>query len=401
MRRWLILVALFGAFGLGATLALSIAADAYLLFGARVIGNNRAPADMRLSTSGDREIKAVEIARLKAPLDAIFLGTSRTVFAFDPHSPTLSRLSTYNAGLNGSHSDEAAAILRYIVDHAAFVRRIVWNIDFEEFFREHEPQGDFAQSAFAGRPIIETLGRHALSYNALRKTIGGLLGQQPYYIDATGFYHYERRDGAATLGGKDFVDMPTLNEWFPQYMVMAGDAFEANASSRIAAIVDVIRYARAYKVAVDVVMMPTHVARRAMFDAAGLQPRFEQWKVLLAHALENAGAGAPLRVFDFCEIGPVATTRFAPGGPLERSAYFFEVLHPRPIVGDMMMARLLDLPSPMEPRDFGAPLAETSRPERLAADREALRSWERDNPDMMARILATVKAHDMRPASGR
>ena len=47
-----------------------------------------------------------------------------------------------------------------------------------------------------------------------------------------------------------------------------------------------------------------------------------------------------MRAFDFSEVGPVALDVFQRGGPLDRSPYFFEVLHFRPSVGDMIAARV-------------------------------------------------------------
>jgi hypothetical protein len=398
MRRWLFTTVFSGLCAFGATLAFALATDSFLLFGTRRLSDGHTPWNMRLVTSGDRELKAVEIAQAKAPLDVVFLGSSRTAFGFDPNSPTLSRVKAYNAGLNGSHAGEMAAVLRYIVDRGPPVRRFVWNIDFEEFFRDDQPNGDFADSALAGKPVLRTLGRHALSYNALRKSFGGLFGAQPFYVDSDGFYHYERRERSAVRNGDDFVEMPTLDEWFPGYMVMANDTFETSIAARLDMIARAIGYAVNHGAAVDIVMMPAHVTRRAMFDAAGFEEQFELWKQRLSQALSDLVARGPVRVFDFCEIDEESLTPFKRGGPLERSPYFFEVLHPRPIIGDMIAARLLDLSPPVTmSHEFGAPLAETSKAERLAADRAALRAWEQDHPELMKQIVATVQAHDKRP----
>ena len=93
------------------------------------------------------------------------------------------------------------------------------------------------------------------------------------------------------------------------------------------------------------------------------------------------GPGAPVRAFDFSETGETARAAFRPGGPLERSPLFFEVLHPKPIVGEMIVARLLDRAPPRSAEPgFGDPLAETAatgaprgRPRRAApmGDRES------------------------------
>ncbi|ATQ67639.1 hypothetical protein [Methylosinus trichosporium] len=394
MRRWLIATAACGLGCLAALLALVLATDVFALFGTRASAIP-VPQNLRLSTGGDRAIKALAIAALKEPLDVLFLGSSRVVFGFDPACRSLEGLRAYNAGLNGSHSDEAAEVLHYALDHGPKIARVVWNIDFEEFFREREGAGDFAQSGFAGASPLSVQLRHALTYEALRKSLAAIFGGQSFYMDVNGFYHYDRQAPANLDNGRDFSALPTLRDWFPHYLLTLQDRFAIAAEQRFARLEEAIREARGRGVAVDIVLMPTHVARRALFDLAGLQPRFELWKRRLAESVAAAaeGEGAPLRAFDFTEIGEIARARFGPGGPLERSPLFFEALHPKPIVGEMILARLLD----RGPRaKFGDSLAETTRPERLAADRAALARWQAENPTLVATIAAVVQANDHR-----
>jgi hypothetical protein len=213
-------------------------------------------------------------------------------------------------------------------------------------------------------------------------------------MDANGFYHYDRQAPASLDNGSDFAALPTLRDWFPHYMLTPEDRFAIAAEQRFARLEEAFRAARARGVAVDIVLMPTHVARRALLDLAGLGPRFEQWKRRLAESVAAAaeGEGAPVRAFDFTEIGEIPRARFRLGGPLERSPFFFELLHPKPIVGEMIVARLLDRGV------LGDPLAETTRLERLAADRAALSRWEAENPTLVATIAAVLKENDRREA---
>lgn len=399
MRRWLILTAACGLGFFAALLALVLATDVFGLFGTRIVARQGGMPHMRLTTSGDRTIKALEIARRRDPLDIVFLGSSRVAFAFDPASPVLSGLRAYNAGLHGSHSNEAAAVLHYVVDHGPPVRRFVWNVDFEEFYREVEGGGDFAHSGFASASNISGLLRHALSYEALRKSLALVFGGQAFYVDVSGFYHYGLQAAANLANGRDSDALPTLRDWFPQYMLLPEDRFATRGAERFARIVEAIRYARSHGVAVDLVCMPSHVARRALFERAGLQPKFEEWKRRLADAVAEAaeGPGAPVRAFDFSEAGEIARAAFRPGGPLVRSPLYFEVLHPKPVVAEMIVARLLDRTPPRSAEPgFGDPLAETARPQRLAADLAALRRWATENPRLVEEISLALTANDHR-----
>src|SRR5438270_3603234 len=150
MRSYLAKVLAYALAAIAVVAAFVLCVDAFGLFGTRLISGSLFPHNLRLTTSGDRVIKAIEIARIGRPLDMLFAGSSRVAFAFDPRAPLLSQMRTYNAGLNGSHSYETGIVVRYVIDHVPNIRRIVWNIDFEEFFRPLGVEADFAQSGFAG-----------------------------------------------------------------------------------------------------------------------------------------------------------------------------------------------------------------------------------------------------------
>jgi len=396
MRRWLAT-----AFGLtlvlfGAIAAIAAVGDVFAIFGTRLVPHDLGSLELRLTTNGDRVLKGLEYFRRTKPLDVVFLGSSRTVFGFDPHSATMNGLNAYNAGLNGSHSNEVATILTKIASGGPKISRVIWAIDFEEFFREEAAPADLNESVFGGASPWRGRLMHALSYEALRKTIGGVAGGQAFYIDTDGFYHYALQDRKNLIGGEDFWELPSMRAWFPSYMFVPRDAYATQLPTRLGRIVDSVKIAREKGVAVDIVLPPVHVSRRAMFDLLGYQQRFREWKKALAVAIEEAGrgAGAPVRAFDFSEVGDVALDVFKRGGPLDRSPYFFEVLHFRPDVGDMIVARLLDRPWPATIAPFGAPLAETATDARLSADEAQVIVWENRNPDLVARIRAIMQSFE-------
>ena len=402
MRRWLatafgVTLALFGAIA-----AIAAAGDVFAIFGTRLVPHNFENLELRLTSNGDRVLKGLEYFRRERPLDVVFLGSSRAVFGFDPHTQTMSGLNAYNAGLNGSHSNEAATILTAIASREPKVAHVIWAIDFEEFFREEAAPADLNESLFGGASPWRGRLMHALSWEALRKTIGGVMGKQAFYIDTDGFYHYALQDRKNLIGGEDFWELPSMRAWFPSYMFLPRDSYADQLSTRLNRIVAALRAAREKGVAVDIVLPPVHVSRRAMFDLLGYQARFRAWKKALAGAVEEAGrgAGAPVRAFDFSEVGEVARDVFKRGGPLDRSPYFFEVLHFRPSVGDMIVSRVLDRPWPATIASFGALLSETTTDARLSADEAQVAIWEQRNPDLIARISAIIKSFDkLKPKS--
>ena len=191
-----------------------------------------------------------------------------------------------------------------------------------------------------------------------------------------------------------------MKAWFPSYMFLPRDSYAGQLQARLKRIVDALRAARRKGIAVDIVLPPVHVSRRAMFDLLGYQQRFRDWKKALAATVEDAGKGegARVRAFDFSEVGPVALEMFKRGGPLDRSPYFFEVLHFRPSVGDMIASRVLDRPWPASMPPFGAPLSETTTDARLSADEARVIVWEQRNPELIAKIRAIIASFEkLRP----
>jgi hypothetical protein len=397
MMRSYILKTLGCAFAAVLALVLfELSVDAFGLFRTRLVAGTRFPHDLRMTTSGDRVIKAIEITRRKEPLDILFAGSSRTAFAFDPRSALLRDMHTYNAGLNGSHSYETGLIVRYAIDYVPKIRRIVWNIDFEEFFRPLSLEADFAQSGFAGVPPALGHTRHLLSYEALRKSLDAAVlsaargGFFPH-IDVDGFYVHERSD--ATKGPRDYPLMPRLRNFFPAYVFSGRERYVELLDARLADLDATLAYAKSRGVDVDIVLMPVHATRLEVYRLGGFMPLIESWKQTLAHSLAAAaelpGSGT-IRAFDFSPITPLSLEDFPPPGSGKRTRFFLETLHPGPLVGDMIVARLLSRVPPVEMPGFGVPLEEAVAPGQIAEERARLRMWEESHPDLVREIKALV-----------
>jgi hypothetical protein len=369
--------------------------DAFGLFHTRIFAGTLFAHNLRMTTSGDRVIKAIEIARRKEPLDILFAGSSRTAFAFDPRSALLRDMHTYNAGLNGSHSYETGLIVRYAIDHVPKIRRIAWNIDFEEFFRPLSLEADFARSGFAGVPLALGYARHVLSYEALRKSLAAAVsaargGFFPY-VDVDGFYVHERSD--ARRGPLDYPLMPRLRNFFPAYVFSGRERYVELLEARLADLDATLAYAKARGVDVDIVLMPVHATRLELYSLGGFMPLIESWKETLSRNLTKAadlpGTGT-IRALDFSQMTELSQEDFPPPDSGGRARFFLETLHPGPLVGDMIVARLLDRPPPVEMPGFGVPLQEAVLPERVAEGRARLRMWEESHADLVGEIGALV-----------
>ena len=396
MRSYLAKVLACALAAISVVAAFVLCADAFSLFGTRLISGSLFPHNLRITTSGDRVIKAIEIARIREPLDILFAGSSRVAFAFDPRSPLLSQVQTYNAGLNGSHSYETGIVVRYAIDHVPKIRRVIWNIDFEEFFRPLSVEADFSQSGFAGAPLASGYARHLLSYEALRKSFDAAASALRSgfffpYIDIDGFYIHERSDAAK--GQLDYVLMPRLRNFYPGYVLSGRERYSELLVTRLADLDTTLAYAKARGIEVDIVLMPVHATRLEVYRLGGAMPLFESWKQALAQNLAAAaslsGAGT-IRAFDFSPITSASLEDFPPPESRRHTRFFQETLHPGPLVGDMIVARLLDRAAPVDMPGFGVPLAEAVAPKRLEEEHAKLRAWEETHPELVAEIKALV-----------
>jgi hypothetical protein len=130
-----------------------------------------------------------------------------------------------------------------------------------------------------------------------------------------------------------------------------------------------------------------------VYCLGGFMPLIESWKQTLAHSLAAAAqlpGNGTIRAFDFSPITPLSLEDFRPPGSGKRTRFFLETLHPGPLVGDMIVARLLGRVSPVDMPGFGVPLEEAVAPGQIAEKRARLRMWEESHPDMVREIKALV-----------
>jgi hypothetical protein len=234
-----------------------------------------------------------------------------------------------------------------------------------------------------------------LSYEALRKSVraaaAALRGGFSPYIDVDGFYVHERSE--ATRGPLDYALMPRLRNFFPSYVFSGQRLYADLLDARLADLDATLAYAKARGVDVDVVLMPVHVTRLEVYEIGGLTPLIESWKRQLVQNLAAAadlpGSGM-IRAFDFTPITPLSLEDFPPPDSGKHARLFLETLHPSPLVGDMIVARLLDRAPPADMPDFGMPLADAVAPQRLQEERTKLRAWGDAHPDLVAKIKALV-----------
>lgn len=369
--------------------AFQVAVDGLGLFGTRIVPTSLFPQRFRIDAGGDdRMAKAMEIARPRGDLDMVFVGSSRVQFSFDPQA--FPNIRSYNAAVRGGRMVENGWVLRELLERGPKFRRVVWNVDFWENFGGDEIFPDPKASPFLHpRPTLSTL-RLLFSYDMVRRNFNAveraLVGRLRHVYTTDGFLRVEN---AAIAAPVDFVAMPSLRNYLDKALVSQRARFGANLLRGLSAMQAALEEAKARGVDVDVVMLPEHATRLALYAEAGLWSQWEEWKRetagMIARLRQAPGAGR-VAAWDFTALGPVNVATFPPeqyGHP-----YFFETLHVRPSVARMVMARLTGAPDAAP--GFGRPLEQSLSDQARARERTDLADWMAAHPAEVAEIRALV-----------
>jgi hypothetical protein len=197
---------------------------------------------------------------------------------------------------------------------------------------------------------------------------------------AGNFARWLRTEGSYSLVmNKDIERTPKLLAW------------AAEGRTTVAPLASIIRLAHTHDARVIVFIMPSYVDQLEVLRQTGLTPLFDRWKMDVARTIETADPTAPpTPLWDFTGISPY-TTELLPGPndttrPLQ---YFWEPIHFRTALGDLMVRRMLDNGGPA---GWGETVTTASLPARAAAEVEKQRQWAETHPADVARLAAVIDA---------
>jgi hypothetical protein len=366
--------------GLALIALLGLGVDGFGVFGTRLIPASRFPPDLRLSISGDRVTKAIEIAERRGDR-IVFVGDSRTQHGLDPDAPALEGMKAYNAALAGASLREQLVALDYALAHEPGIRRVVWGLSLEEFPFAIATSGDFADSAFAGHSIASGLLRHLFAFDWVMSSWKALL-QSPDHVRAT-----MKRNGVAAFEN-DPIEGAAATTRFEKELSgtareLAGPLPQAAIDEAQAALANRLAKLKAEGIDVDLVIVPMHVWRLEFLRLIGVEAQHDAWKRQLARSVE-ALAAAPgagrIRLFDFARPHPfVEQSIFAPLAKGERRL-FLESSHFYPWLGDKILGRIFGKGDEGEESSFGKEIGPYSIDEDIASATSDLDAWEASHP---------------------
>lgn len=336
-----------------------------------------------------RQGKAVALQQ--CDYDVIIQGSSTAEIGINPASLILADSATYNAALRASSMHEIYRMAEHIARHQS-PEAVIIGLDFYTFNQSQTFEEDFTDSVLAESPDIGGLIRYLLSIKTLvasvvtvKWNVSGIARGCAHNGRNSLFQSYRRVNGVR--GAFDFLQVRyMLNpNTYGDYVLGEKQLSEFEKVLRLYAEKGIRTY---------VFVSPVHAALLTLIQELGLQPEYNDWERTLVATVARVNADFdpedPLILWDFSGYSAITTEPVPAEG--EQMQWWRDPPHYQPVVGDMIVARLLGRDSAVTiPADFGNRLTPANI-ESVLADRSAaaLRYAEED-PAEVANTRRLIK----------
>jgi hypothetical protein len=378
LRAYLFQSLALAATALGLLMLVGLAIDPFGIFGTRIIPEQIFPHSQNFRSGADRVRKSLELARYKAPIDMLLVGSSRTFLGFNPATPLLSPLHAYNGGLGAGGLDEAASMLQFALRYHPEIHRVIWGIDNDRLLAGAAPNPEIFDSPLTGMPLVSARLRQLLAIEPvtiLFRAAGGLLiGKLRPDVQNDGREITEARDHGAAARAVTFA--AELAFYCRQTLLTAPTANVPLVD--LTPLTQTLAQLKARDIDVDVIIYPLHLRLlEAQFREGRGLDQFAAHKERVFAAVQSTAAlpgRGRIRLVDFNRVN--ALTGEAVSAPMSATdmVYFYEASHFKPAFGDAIIAELLGLP-----KNVGSPLGvvvdENNLGPEITQTRQAFLDW--------------------------
>jgi len=337
----------------------NVAVDPYAVFGSPRL--ERFSARKPAASNYTAMAKAHQIEAV-APR-TVLLGTSRVDIGFDPDHPAWPAADrpVYNYGVPEASILTLESQLRHAV-RAGPVRRALVGLEFHDFLRARvdparplsEVDHRFAALGEGGAARTLQLAKDrfdaAVTLKALLDSSFTVAAQPAPRSGDLGRLGLTSEAPYAALAEKDGMhllfrqkDLQILQARRHVARVLAERP--AADFAEMALLRSLLQYAQSQGITLDLVIPPYHAHYYEIVDATGLWPRFEAWKAALVQVVdEHRRREGAVRVtlWDFASYDPYTTEPVPREGDRRTlMQWFWEPVHFRKPLGDLMLARML------------------------------------------------------------
>jgi hypothetical protein len=399
MRRYVLLACALLFLLLAGNAGLCVLADPYCVIGTpAVAGLTR---DKPAAAIWPRVSKAYLVAR--AQPRTLLIGSSTTDIGFDPESAVwpASLRPVFNLGIDGALPETELGFLRHALAVSHPVQVILAANFIDSVVSAARRVGATQQSKVAyqdrlrvlpdgsanpdyARGHLEDLVFSTLSFTATLDSVATLLDQQrtgTTLLTAQGwnngaiFRTWARQDGAYGL----FMNKD--REKIVQFL-----GWKNGVSVQLSPVAAMVAACRAAHVKLVVTILPNHSDEMETLHLLGLDGAYDAWKTDLLAQVSAADKDVP--VWDFSGFSSYTTEELpAPGDRSAGLRWFWEPVHFKTELGDLMIARVLGAP---QPADLGVKLTPANVAASLAAFHAGERQWAEQHPADVARLRAVI-----------
>lgn len=371
---------------------LHLAADPYDVFGTpKIEGLNQVKA---VIGSKQRIFEAVELLRRKP--QAVIFGTSRSDIGIDPNHAAFSGLTRFNAAASGQHIGETEELLRTLLDNSPDAPQIVViGLDFMAFNALAPDPFDYSPDNLSALRRFQLLFSISTTLDSMRTLqrqnyyyqlgLGGLLRNDGFreYIGNPAMKRHEQFEGSEEGFLRNTYNAPPSCTWSAQDTNRRRDYLESFRS--------ILHLAHTRKVDLKLFISPSHARQWETVAAAGLWPKFEQWKRDLVRINQEEAQSTqsnPFSLIDFSGYNSITTEAVSDEPEM---LHYWESSHYRKTTGDLVLNRLFNIGK--TPADFGHAINTQNIEGWLVKTKKAQNQYRATHPadvDIIKRLAAKV-----------
>lgn len=322
-----------------------------------------------------RLFKTYDIINFKP--QTIFLGTSRTEIGFNVNNPILQEYEpVYNLALPGSNIYESMTYFQHAIINQPNLKRVIIGIDFRSFQNsETLGQEDFSEERLGKTGYLKNdLINVIFSVDALESSVKTIAANlNPNYAKRFNFIYLTK--GQLSLLNPDNQSQKKLFEnqikgYFTRGIYSPNSYQMPNQS--LENIRRIIELAKINDIEIFIFISPAHVLQWEGLRAAELWSSFEQWKREIVKIIP---------VWDFSGYNSITTEAIN-----DDMKYFLDSSHYYPVVGDLILHRLLLNKTQDVPTDFGILINSDNIESHLLQIREDREKWAKNNHDLVQSV---------------
>ena len=377
-KRFIFMLTMAVSLGFLLVGSFNVLVDPYGVWGlCRIVGFNMLSPQAEVV---ERLVKPVEFLRLDPMPDTVFLGTSQVMYAFD--MDTYKRLTgheAYNFGVRGASLYEQRRFLEHVLATDKNIQHLILGLSFSNFIRGKDIKQNFRPQSFVD--ISEQLEKNHITGDNLAKIVFSYAAIRESWIKIQANMENMWTHPYYMKSGKPYddnlLDFFQRDHWrFDRTLILLerdglyeGAEIDEDAWHEFERIVSICRN---NEIELTLFIPPVHAMQ--MEEVAACWDTYEEWRRRIVQVE---------KVLDCTGYNDITTTDPKQGLVNEDThPYFWDVMHCKTVVGDMIISQLVDNTD----AQIGVWLTSDNLEQHLRELRAGRSIWEAGHQDILEQI---------------